>query len=114
MLRLNPAFQARGALYCDQMMCKALAGNVEEATVFARRSIDIAPGYLRGLQHCASVFALAGLMEDAREALGRVETLGGPFDQTYLRDTYPFVRTQDFEFLVSGLRKAGWTPRQTR
>ncbi|PHP65207.1 hypothetical protein CSC94_20040 [Zhengella mangrovi] len=112
-LRLNPAFPARGALYCDQMMCKALAGNVEDATVFARRSIDIAPSYLRGLQRCASVFAHAGLMEDAREALDRVEALGGPFDETYLRDTYPFVRTQDFEFLVSGLRKAGWTPRQT-
>ncbi len=34
--------------------------------------------------------------------------MGGAFTEDYIRDTYPFVREEDTDFLISGLRKAGW------
>ena len=108
-LRLNPAFSGKGALYCDQMMCRALAGNVEEAVVYARKTMDIAPKYLRGLQRCAAVLAHAGRIDEAGEILQRIDELGGAFSETYVRETYPFTRPKDREFLIDGLHKAGWT-----
>ncbi len=108
-LRLNPAFPGKGALYCDQMMCRALAGNLEDAVLYAQKTLDIAPNYLRGLQRCASVLAHADRLEDAKGALRRIDQLGGTFTEAYVQETYPFHRPEDLEFLISGLRKAGWT-----
>ena len=108
-LRLNPAFPGKGALFCDQMMCRALAGDLDNAILFARKTMDIAPNYLRGLQRCASVLAHAGRTDDARAIIQRIDELGGTFSETYVRETYPFVRPEDLEFLIAGLRKAGWT-----
>jgi TolB-like protein/Tfp pilus assembly protein PilF len=107
-LRLNPAFSAKGALYCDQMMCRALAGNLDAAVLLARKTMDVAPNYLRGLQRCASVLAHAGNLEEAKGVLGRIDELGGSFSEGYVRETYPFTRSDDLEFLIDGLRKADW------
>ena len=108
-LRLNPAFSAKGALLCDQMMCRALGGDLDNAVLFAHKTMDIAPNYLRGLQRCAAVLAHAGRTDDARAIMQRIDELGGAFSAAYVRETYPFVRTVDLEFLIAGLRKAGWT-----
>ncbi len=107
-LRLNPAFSGKGALYCDQMMCKALVGNLDEAVDYARKTMDIAPKYLRGLQRSAAVLAHAGKIDEAVDILRRIDELGGAFTETYLRETYPFTRPKDRDFLISGLHKAGW------
>jgi adenylate cyclase len=107
-LRLNPAFSAKGALYCDQMMCRALAGYLEEAVQFARKMMDVAPHYLRGLQRCVSVLAHAGKLEEARDVLQRIDDLGSSFSEAYVRETYPFRRPEDLDFLIEGLRAAGW------
>ena len=107
-LRLNPAFSGKGALFCDQMMCRALVGDLDGAVQFARKTIDIAPKYLRGLQRCASVLAHADKREEATEILRQIDELGGSFSEAYVRETYPFVRSQDLDFLIKGLRKAGW------
>ena len=107
-LRLNPAFSGKGALFCDQMMCRALVGDLDDAIQFARKTIDIAPRYLRGLQRCAAVLAHADKCEEATEILRQIDELGGAFSETYVRETYPFVRSEDLDFLVTGLRKAGW------
>ena len=110
-LRLNPNFPNMGVVYCDQMMCRALTGRLEEAVLLARKTMTVAPKYLRGLQRCASVLAHAGHGDEAARVLGEVEALGGAFTEDYIRDTYPFVREEDTEFLISGLRKAGWQGR---
>ncbi|WP_428688272.1 adenylate/guanylate cyclase domain-containing protein [Roseibium sp.] len=108
-LRLNPAFPNKGALYCDQMMCQALVGNLGEAVQFAHRTMDAAPNYLRGLQRCVSVLAHAGKVEEAKAVLLRIEEMGCAFSEAYVRETYPFRRPEDFDFLIDGLRLAGWT-----
>jgi tetratricopeptide (TPR) repeat protein len=107
-LRLNPAFSAKGPLFCDQMMCRALAGNLDEAVHFAHKTMDVAPNYLRGLQRCAAVLAHAGEIEVAKEVLRRIDELGGSFTEAYVKETYPFTRAEDLDFLIEGLRKAGW------
>jgi tetratricopeptide (TPR) repeat protein len=108
-LRLYLAFPGKGALYCNLMMCRALAGNLDEAVLYAHKTLDLAPNYLRGLQRCASVPALADRLKEAKDALKRIDELGGSFTEAYVRETYPFERPEDLDFLISGLRQAGWT-----
>lgn len=107
-LRLNPNFPNMGVVYCDQMMCRALTGRLDEAVSLARKTMTVAPKYLRGLQRCASVLAHAGHGDEAARVLSAIEAMGGAFTEDYFRDTYPFVREEDADFLISGLRKAGW------
>ena len=70
--------------------------------------MTVAPKYLRGLQRCAAVLAHAGLVSEATKVMGDIDAMGGMFTESYIRETYPFVRKQDLEFLISGLQKAGW------
>jgi adenylate cyclase len=107
-LRLNPNFPNMGVILCDQMMCRALVGEMDQAIALARKMIIAAPKYYRGLQRCAAVMANAGELEEAREVLLTTEKIGGKFSEVYLRETYPFVVEKDLEFLISGLRLAGW------
>lgn len=90
------------------MMCRALGGNLDDAVLMARKTMDVAPNYLRGLQRCASVLAHAGKLAEAEGVLRRIDELGGSFSEAYVRETYPFTRPEDLEFLTEGLRKAGW------
>ena len=106
--RLNPNYSNYGAVLCDQMMCRALQGRVEEAVALARKTMTTAPGYYRGLQRCAAVLAHAGEIEEARALLARTEEIGGAFSERYVRETYPFTRAEDLDYLMEGLRKAGW------
>ncbi len=69
----------------------------------------VAPKYLRGLQRCAAVLAHAGHVSEATKVMSDIDAMGGAFTGTYVRDTYPFVRQQDLDFLISGLQKAGWS-----
>ncbi|MCL5779312.1 adenylate/guanylate cyclase domain-containing protein [Limibaculum sp. FT325] len=107
-LRLNPNFPNMGVVLCDQMMCRALSGRLEEAALLARKMMTAAPKYLRGLQRCAAVLSHAGNDDEAARVLETIDAMGGAFSEGYIRDTYPFVREQDLQFLISGLRKAGW------
>jgi len=106
--RLNPNHPNIGVILCDQMMCRALTGRMDEAIVLARKMIAAAPKYVRGLQRCAAVFAHAGELREARRCLQSAEELGGTFSESYVRDTYPFVKNEHLEFLIDGLHRAGW------
>ena len=70
--------------------------------------MSAAPKYYRGLQRCAAILAQAGELEEARSILQKTQEIGGAFDEAYIRETYPFVATEHLEYLISGLRKAGW------
>ena len=68
-----------------------------------RKTTDVALNFLRGLQRCAS-----GKREEAEKVLQQIDEPGGSFSEACVRETYPFVRSQDYVFFIEGLRKAGW------
>ncbi len=107
-LRLNPNFPNMGTVVCDQMMCRAMQGDLSQAVALARKMISIAPKYFRGLQRCAAVLAHAGRLNEAGEVLRNAEEIGGSFSEKYIRETYPFTDERHLELLILGLRKAGW------
>jgi TolB-like protein len=108
-LRLNPNYPNMGVILCDQMMCRALAGEMDEAVALAKKMRIAAPKYFRGLQRCAAVLAHAGELGEAKGVLRTTVEIGGSFSEAYIRETYPFVVEKDLAFLISGLRLAGWS-----
>lgn len=106
--RLNPNWGNAAAVHGDLMICYGFLGDLDTAVAHARKMLAIAPGYMRGLQRAAAVFGHAGLLSDAQAALDALAAIDMRFDETYLRETYPFFRARDMDFLTEGLRKAGW------
>lgn len=105
---LNPNYPNRAAALGDITTCELFSGQVDAAVETARQLRDIAPDYVRGLQRVAVTMGHAGRTEEAADALSKVLTLQPDFDETYIRETYPYARAEHTEFIIDGLRRAGW------
>ena len=63
----------------------------------------------RGYVWLAAALGQLGHIEDAREALHRAATISPPKSLDMLRIRAPWARPQDYEHMLEGLRKAGWS-----
>ncbi|WP_372579129.1 hypothetical protein [Ruegeria hyattellae] len=105
---LNPNYPNRAAALGDITTCELFAGNIEAAVKSARQLRDIAPDYCRGLQRVVVTLGHAGETEEAAKVLAKVLALQPDFDETYVRETYPYARPEHVETILDGLRLAGW------
>ena len=105
---LNPNYPNRAAALGDMTTCELFTGRMDEAVATARHLRDIAPSYVRGLQRVAVTLGCAGHLEEAQAAFARVLELQPDFDEAYVRETYPYARSEHLEFIFEGLRRAGW------
>lgn len=104
---LNPNYPARAAVLGELATCLLFQGNMEKAAETARHLRDLAPDYSRGLQRVASVLGHFGAKEEAADVLQQVMRLQSDFGADYVRDTYPYAKTEHLETLLQGLRLAG-------
>jgi len=105
---LNPNYPNRAAALGDMTTCELFAGHIEEAVKSARQLRNIAPDYCRGLQRVVVTLGHAGETEEAAEVLAKVLSLLPDFDETYVRETYPYAQPKHVELILDGLRRAGW------
>ena len=105
---LNPNYPNRAAALGDITTCELFTGRMGEAVATARQLRDIAPNYVRGLQRVAVTLGCAGHSEEAQAVLARVLELQPDFDEAYVRETYPYARSEHLDTVFEGLRKAGW------
>ena len=91
----------------EMSTCLLFQGRFEEAADTARQLLDLAPDYLRGLQRIAVVLSKSGAIDEATEVLNRVTELQPDFSETYVRDTYPYAKTEHLQTLLEGFRLAG-------
>lgn len=105
--RLDPDPSAKAAIYGDMTTCYMLNGDTEQSVEVAKRLLEIGGNYSRGLQRCAATFGHAGEEELATAAVTKLRAAHPDFSEDYVRSTYPFSRTEDLEFFIEGLRKAG-------
>lgn len=106
--KLNPNYHNRAAVLGDVTTCELFLGNMREAIAAARELRDIAPEYCRGLQRVAVTLGHAGMTAEAYEALQRVLELQPDFDEAYVRETYPYVKSEHIDLILEGLRRSGW------
>jgi adenylate cyclase len=80
----------------------------EEAVEAARRAIRSFPDFPSPYSWLAASLGQLGRIEEAKEALARaIAAVPGPFD-TYVRNRREGMRSEDYDDMVDGLRKAGW------
>jgi adenylate cyclase len=77
----------------------------ERCVEAARRQLSAHPGYTLTYRWLAAALGQLGRTEEARAALAAVSL--GEFD-VYVRNRVPWMRPQDYENMLDGLRKAGW------
>ncbi|MXQ08696.1 hypothetical protein GQ651_12640 [Alphaproteobacteria bacterium GH1-50] len=106
---LDPNYTNRAAVLGDITTCELFVGNLEAAEVAARKIMNIAPDYARGLQRVVMTLGHTGDLETAERVLSRIYELMPEFDEAYVRQTYPYARPEDTEVIIEGLRRAGWT-----
>jgi len=106
---LNPNYPNRAAALGDITTCELFLGRMAPAVDAARQLRDIAPDYIRGLQRVVVTLGHAGHTDEAAETLARVLTLQPDFDEAYVRQTYPYARSEHTDMILAGLRHAGWT-----
>ncbi len=75
----------------------------------ARRLIRLYPDFPLIYRWLAAALGQIGRVEEARCALDKAMTIrgGGSFDM-YVRERVPWHRSEDYEHMLDGLRKAGW------
>lgn len=105
--RLDPDPAAKAAIFGDMTTCYMFAGDTERSVEIARQLMAIGNDYSRGLQRCAATFGHAGETELAKAAVARLGEIHPDFSEDYVRMTYPFSKTEDLDFFIEGLRKAG-------
>jgi TolB-like protein/Tfp pilus assembly protein PilF len=105
---LNPNYPNRAAALGDITTCQLFTGQIDAAVGTARQLRDIAPDYARGLQRVAVTLGHAGEIDEAAEVLAKVLSLQPDFGEAYVRETYPYARTEHTDLIIEGLRRAGW------
>jgi len=53
--------------------------------------------------------AQLGRIAEAREALNTATTVGSRIFDAYIRQRTPFMRQEDYDHILDGLHKAGWS-----
>src|SRR5262249_1290056 len=83
------------------------AGRYVEACSQAQQALQESPNLHPGLRASAAANVLAGRMEQARDALGRLRRIDPALRVSTLNDITPLRRPEDIAKYADAMRKAG-------
>jgi adenylate cyclase len=107
-IRLDPA-GPNLAIYLAQIsMAHYLAGAYEAAIEAAKATIRSYPNHPMAYRWLAAALGQIGQIEQAKEALEASLTLAPASFDMLVRRRVPWMRPEDYEHEIEGLRKAGW------
>jgi adenylate cyclase len=89
-----------GALY--------FSGDYAGCAEAARRVIRSHPGYTHPYRWLAAALGQLGPVEEAKIALEKAIAVAPASFEMYVRNRVPWIRPEDHDHLLDGLRKAGW------
>jgi Flp pilus assembly protein TadD len=103
-MRLSPLDPEMYRMQAGMAIAHIFAGRFEEAAIWAKRAYREMPAQL---MVAAASFALAGRLEEARQAMDRLRELDPTLRPSNVTKYVPISRPQDIAVFVEGLRKAG-------
>ena len=80
----------------------------ERCVEAARRQLSAHPGYTLSYRWLAAALGQLGRTEEARAAIGKSIAASPHEFDIYVRNRVPWMRPEDYESMLDGLRKAGW------
>jgi tetratricopeptide (TPR) repeat protein len=84
-----------------------LASRYDEAASWAERALVDNPNFYPALRMAAASHALAGRLEQARNAIARLRQLDPALRISHLKQILPLRRADDLARYAEGLRMAG-------
>ncbi|HSD40982.1 MAG TPA: hypothetical protein VLD36_03860 [Burkholderiales bacterium] len=84
-----------------------LSGRYEEALLWADKAFRDLPTYITAVSVTAASNALAGRLEEARQAMRLWRQIDTGLRMSNLTDWFPIRRPEDFAKWSDGLRRAG-------
>jgi len=80
----------------------------ERCVEAARRQLSAHPGYALTGRWLAAALGQLGRTEEARAAIEKSFAASPHEFEVYVRNRIPWMRPEDHEHMLDGLRKAGW------
>lgn len=106
-MRLSPLDPEMVRMQTGTAMAHLLAGRFDSALVWAEKAYGDLPSFLLAAAIVAASHALAGRVDQARQALHRVSRLDPTLRASTLDEWVLLHRREDLEMFREGLRKAG-------
>ena len=80
----------------------------DESIAFSNRALQEQPDNIRALLRLAAAEAYNGDLDAARATYAKAERLMPAPTREFFAASHPFADSKDFDFLLEGLRLAGW------
>jgi TolB-like protein len=106
-MRLSPLDPLTFAMQTGCAHASFFSGRYDEASIWAQRALKDQPEFLTTNRIAAASSALAGRIEEARQAMTRLRRLDPALRVSNLKDQIPLRRLDDLSRYQEGLRKAG-------
>jgi tetratricopeptide (TPR) repeat protein len=106
-MRLSPVDSEMFRMQAGTAMAHLLAVRFDAASSWAEKAVSDLPSFLIAVAIVASSHALAGRMNEARQAMDHLRQLDPKLRISSIQDWLPFKRPEDFAMFADGLRRAG-------
>jgi tetratricopeptide (TPR) repeat protein len=106
-MRLSPLDPEMFRMQTGTALAHLLAGRFDTASSWAEKSFRDLPTFLFAVSIIAASHALAGRIEQARNAMRHLHELDPALRISNLKDWVPLHRPEDFARFADGLRRAG-------
>jgi adenylate cyclase len=107
-LRLNPRDPISGFAVSLIPMSYYLEGNYETAVDAAKKCLVEYPEFPLARRYLVAALGQLGRRDEAATALSELLTMAPDLPNMMIRNRPPFLRPEDHEHMLDGLRKAGW------
>ena len=106
-MRLSPLDSEMYRMQAGTAMAHLLAGRFDAASSWAEKAFSDLPSFLIAVAIVAASHALAGRMNEARQAMDHLRQLDPALRISSIQDWLPFHRPEDLATFADGLRRAG-------
>jgi adenylate cyclase len=107
-LRLSPRDPHSAEYICQVSLSYYFERDYTNATLVARRAVSRYPDYPLTYRWLAASLGQLGQIAEAHAVLERAMAISQASLDFYTRSRPPWFRSEDYEHMLDGLRKAGW------
>jgi TolB-like protein len=106
-VRLSPLDPEMFRMQAGMALAHFFAGRFDSASAWAEKAVVNLPSFLAAVSLVAASHALAGRIDEARQAMQRLRALDSSLRVSNLKDWLPIYRPEDLARFADGLRLAG-------
>ncbi len=107
-VRLSPRDPMVPIYYGVQALAHLMLRDFDDSIAYSRRALQEQPDNIRALHRLAVAEAHKGDLDAARATYAEAERVMPSPSLEYIAASHPFAYTEDLDFILDGLRKAGW------